>query len=192
MLGALVGLTAWAAMPEPTAALTCATAPNGAELAIRSGWPEAAPLDHVLIATILEIQPVNGDAGTWGEVLTVNIDAMLRGDLPPSTVEIFNPPLGSPGWPWFTPGGQFLIAAHANGGEASGGRISTNLCAPNEEITSADRFQELVALSAEPRLADTAMRPVSPLPFAGVGLVLLGLTLATVRRRSMRSNDRVH
>lgn len=191
ILGTLVGLSAWTVQADSALGLSCATPPNGAELAITSGWPEAAPLDYVVIATIRDIQPVNGDSGTWGEVLVVRVDAVLRGDLSLSTTEIFNPPLGSPGWPWFTAGGQFLIGAHASS-EGTGGRISTNLCAPNEEIASPDRFHELVALSAEPRLSNTAMPRPGSFPTWGLGLVVLGCAITIAARRSMGGRDNVH
>jgi hypothetical protein len=118
-------------------------------------------------------------------VLGIHVDAVLRGDLPMSTSAIFNPPLGASGWIGFRPGAQFLIAANPNY-DGTDGQLSTFLCAPNEEITSPDRFAELVSLSAEPRLSDTALPTSSPLPWWGLALLLLGVTLGVAARSNRR------
>jgi hypothetical protein len=186
-----VSLTGWPGSTSSAAGLTCATPANGAELAIRTGWPEAKPLEHVVIATIREIQPENGDAGTWGEVLTVDVDAVLRGDLPLSTLEIFNAPLGASGWVGFRPGAQYLIAA-GPASEGTGGRPATSLCAPNEEITSPDRFAELVSFATEPRLSNTALPSRSALTGWGIALLLVAFTLGVVTRRSMKTDGLIH
>lgn len=188
---AVFGVSISAFLTSPAAGLTCATPPDGAELAIRSGWPEAAPFEFVVIATIRDITPANGDASTWGEVLEIHVEAVLRGDLPMSTSAIFNPPLGASGWPGFRAGAQFLIAANPNF-DGTDGQLSTSLCAPNEEITSAERFDELVSFSAEPRLSDTALPTNSALPWWGVALLLLSLTIGVHVRRNRRSDDSVH
>ncbi len=152
--------TAAALAPGRTAALSCGTLPGDEEIAITSGWPQAAPMEHVFIATVLSIRADRGDANTWGEWLTVRIDAVLRGDLPVATTEVFNPSLGSGGWIGFSVGSQFLIAAYSKVTfEGSDRPISTWQCAPNEKITSVQRFNELVALSADPRISNTAMPP---------------------------------
>jgi hypothetical protein len=159
--------------------------PGDEEIAITSGFPQAAPMEHVFIATVLDIRSERGDADTWGEWLTVRMDAVLRGDLPLTTSEVFNPPLGSGGWIGFTVGSQFLIAAHPSFDEDDGW-ISTWQCAPNEEITSVERFAALVALSANPLIADTGMPPpdppISPLQIAGLALVAAAVVVATRRR----------
>lgn len=188
---AVFGVSISAAVTSHAAGLTCATPPDGAELAIRSGWPEVAPFEFVVIATIRDITPANGDASTWGEVLGIHVEAVLRGDLPMSTSAIFNPPLGASGWLGFRPGAQFLIAAHPNF-DGTDGQLSTFLCAPNEEITSPERFNELVSFSAEPRLSDTAVPPNSALPRWGVTLLLLGTALGIAVRRNRRSHGSVH
>ena len=173
------------------AGLSCASAPDAAELAITSGWPEASPVEFVVIGTIRDIRPQNGDSATWGEVLTIDVDAVLRGDLPSSALEIFNPPLGSAGWLGFRPGAQYLIAANPSS-EGTGGRVSTFLCAPNEEITSTDRFAELVSFAAKPRLPNTAIQPTSTTVGLGYALILMGITLGMIGRRRMRADDRFH
>ena len=181
-----ISATAWPDSTSPAAGLTCATPANGAELAIRTGWPEAEPFEFVVIATIREIQPENRDAGTWGEVLTIDVEAVLRGDLPLTTLEIFNPPLGASGWVGFRTGAQYLIAAGPPS-EGTGGRPVTSLCAPNEEITSPDRFAELVSFATEPRLSNTAMPSRSALIGWGIALLLAALALGVVTRRSMKT-----
>jgi hypothetical protein len=170
-------------------ALTCAPHPdNVAELVIRSGYPEDAPHEDVVIATIEDIRPEGGDAFTFGETLIVRIDAVLRGGLPLTTREIYNPPLGVSGWPGFTQGGQFLIAAGPAVWEGIGDVVSTSLCAPNEQITSRDRFDQLVFMSTNPILPATSL-PAPTSSFAavgvGLGLVLVGIALA-VRRTITR------
>jgi hypothetical protein len=186
-----MSLAAWTGFASPAAGLTCAKPPNGAELAIRSGWPEAAPFEHVVIATIRAIQPENGDAGTWGEVLTVDVDAVLRGDLPLSSIEIFNPPLGLSGWLGFRPGAQYLIAVNPPS-EGTGGRPATSLCAPNELITSPDRFAELLSFAAEPRLSNTAVPRGTPLIGWGIAMLLVALALRVIAGRSMKSDGHIH
>jgi LPXTG-motif cell wall-anchored protein len=171
-------------------ALTCASHPDdAAELVIGSGYPERGPYEHVVIATVLNIEPVNGDAGSFGQVLTVELDAVLRGDLPLSTPEIFNPSLGLAGWPWFNIGRQYLIPAHPNF-DGDDGRVSTFLCAPIEEISSPDRFRELVSFSPNPVLPNTSVTPPSPLPAAG--LVLLLIAAAVAARRRIGTDDHLH
>ena len=177
---------------DPTLGISCARLPDDLQVAITSGWPPAAPADHVVIATITDLRAERGDASTWGEHLTVRIDAVLRGNLPLATIEIFNPPLGTSGWPDFRIGGQFLIVAHPDA--SNGGRISTWLCPPNEEITSVERFNQLVALSLDPRISDTAMSPPEP-PFGWqqpAGLVLISLAVVFIARRSMSVHDGLH
>jgi hypothetical protein len=185
MLGILA--TAVVLAPGRTAALTCATMPGDEAIAITSGWPQAAPMEHVFIATVLGIRPERGDANTWGEWLTLRMDAVLRGDLPLATIDVFNPPLGSGGWIGFSVGSQFLIAASPQvTADGSDRLISTWQCAPNEKITSVERFDELVALSADPRISNTAMPPPDPpitLPqVAGLALVATAVVLAARRR----------
>ena len=148
---ALVALTA----TMQVAGLSCGPTEGFADEMVRDGWPQAAPYEHVVIATVLEVRPERDDSATWGEVLHVRLDAVLRGNLPLTTTEIFNPPLGGSGWIGFRAGGQYLIGAH-DPDEASGGRVPTFLCAANEEITSEARFTEFVSYAAAPRLPDTA------------------------------------
>ena len=193
MLGILA--TALALAPGRTAALSCATMPGDEEIAITSGWPQDAPMEHVFIATVLGIRAERGDANTWGEWLTVRVDAVLRGDLPLATTEVFNPSLGSGGWIGFSVGSQFLIAASPQATvDGSDRPISTWQCAPNEEITSVERFNELVALSVDPRISNTAMPPPNPptnLPqVAGLALVATAVVLAA--RRRMGDDGSVH
>lgn len=181
----LLGICAAGVIASSTTGLTCGRTPDDLEVAITSGWPQASPADHVVIATITDILPERGDAFTWGERLTVQIDAVLRGDLPLMTLEIFNPPLGAAGWPDFRVGGQFLIVAHPD--TSNGGRLSTWLCPPNEEISSIERFNHLVAMAASPRISNTAMPP-PPAPivlFQATGLVLIGLAVSLVVRGRM-------
>ena len=187
--------TAVVLAPGRTAALSCGTLPGDEEIAITSGWPQDAPMEHVFIATVLGIRADRGDANTWGEWLTVRIDAVLRGDLPLATTEVFNPSLGSGGWIGFSVGSQFLTAASPQATADGGDRpISTWQCAPNEEITSVERFNELVALSADPRISNTAMPPPDPpikLPqVAGLALVAAAVVLAV--RRRMGDDGSVH
>jgi hypothetical protein len=168
VLGSLV------AAPAPAEALTCAITEGAAEALIRDGWPPAAPYEYALIVTVIEITPERGDSGSYGEVLRVRTDAVLRGDAPLSTVEIFNPPLGIAGWPDFAPGHQYFIGANPPS-ESTGGRIQTFLCAPNEEITTRARFAELLSYSAHPMLPSTAVSPPSRGEWLGVILVLASL-----------------
>ena len=193
MLGILA--TALALAPGRTAALSCGTLPGDEEIAITSGWPQDAPMEHVFIATVLGIRADRGDASTWGEWLTVRMDAVLRGDLPLATTEVFNPSLGSGGWIGFSVGSQFLIAAYSKSTvDGSERPISTWQCAPNEKITSLERFNELVALSADPLISNTAMPPPDPptnLPqVAGLALVATAVVLAA--RRRMGGDGSVH
>lgn len=170
----------------PTAGLSCAPSEGFEDEMIRDGWPEAAPYQYVVIATIDDIQPERGDSATWGEVLRVQINAVLRGDLALTTTEIFNPPLGSAGWLGFEVGHQYLIGAHPPQ-EGSGGRISTFLCAANEEVTSQARFDELVSYSGAPVLSDTALEP--PRRGMELGWLLLGASAclaAGMRERRTR------
>lgn len=190
-LGAALVITVSAGVTGHVAGLTCATPVDGAELAITSGWPDAAPFEFVVIGTIRDIQAERGDAATWGEVLSLDVDAVLRGDLPLSALEIFNPPLGSAGWLGFRPGAQYLIAANPSS-EGTGGRVSTFLCAPNEEISSPERFAELVSFAAEPRLPDTAMPSTSSAAGWGYALVLLDITLGAIGRRRMQADGCSH
>jgi len=187
--------TALALAPGGAAGLSCGTLPGDEEIAITSGWPQAAPMEHVFIATVLGIRAERGDANTWGEWLTVRMDAVLRGNLPLATIEVFNPSLGSGGWIGFSVGSQFLIAAYPNVTvDGSDRPISTWQCAPNEKIASVERFNELVAFSADPRISNTAMPPPDPpisLPqVAGLALVVTGLVLAA--RRRMGGDGSVH
>lgn len=187
--------TGLALAPGRTAALSCGTLPGDEEIAITSGWPQDAPMEHVFIATVVGIRADRGDAQTWGEWLTVRMDAVLRGDLPLATTEVFNPSLGSGGWIGFSVGRQFLIAAYTNVTiEGSDRPISTWQCAPNEEIRTVERFNELVALSADPRISNTAMPPPGPpadlLQVAGLALVATSVVLAA--RRRMGGDGSVH
>jgi|SRR5687768_3285201 len=192
-LGILAAALALA--PGRAAALSCGTLPGDEEIAITSGWPQDAPMEHVFIATVLGIRAERGDANTWGEWLTVRMDAVLRGDLPTATTDVFNPSLGSGGWIGFSVGSQFLIAASRQvTADGSDRPISTWQCAPNEKITSVERFNELVALSADPRISNTAMPPPAPpinLPqVAGLALVATAVVLAA--RRRMGGDGSVH
>ena len=83
---------------SPAFALTCEPSEGHAEEAIRSGWPPDAPHEYVFIATIGRISPVKGDSDTWGDIVEIRVDAVLRGDLPFATTELYNPPLDYSGW----------------------------------------------------------------------------------------------
>ena len=197
MAVAVLGIlaTALALAPGRTAALSCGTMPGDEEIAIISGWPQDAPMEHVFIATVLGIRAERGDAQTWGEWLTVRMDAVLRGDLPLATTEVFNPSLGSGGWIGFSVGSQFLIAASPQATAGGSDRpISTWQCAPNEKITSVERFNELVALSAAPRISNTAMPPPGP-PIGllqAAGLALVATSVVLTARRRMGGDGSVH
>lgn len=172
------------------AGLSCARLPGDLEEAIRSGWPAGAPSDYALIGTITGLTEERGDANTWGETLTVRVDAVLRGELPLSEIQIYNPPTGAAGWVGFAAGRQYFIVAS----DAEDGRISTWACPPNEEVTSTDRFAELVAISLAPRVSNTAMTaPEAPTaPLALTGVVLISLAMLAAVRRSMQGHDRFH
>jgi hypothetical protein len=166
--------------PTPVVGLSCGPRHGFEDEMIRDGWPEAAPYDYVVIATIDDIQPERGDSGTWGEVLRVRIDAVLRGDVPLATTEIFNPPLGSSGWLGFEVGHRYLIGARPPA-EGTGGRIYTFLCAARA------RFDELVSYSAHPVLSDTALEP--PGRVAELGWLLVGAALSLAAWRQISSAD---
>jgi hypothetical protein len=109
---------------------------------------------------------------------------VLRGHLSLATTELFNPPLGVYGWPSFEVGGQYLIAASASD-PGTPGQVVTSLCAPNEQITARARFDELIALSEAPILADTAL-PVrsNDASTGGWILIVVAALLALSIRRS--------
>ena len=153
---ATVGCASLLLVTGPAAGLTCGPTKGYQDEAIQSGWPPDAPHEHVVIATIGDIRPIQGDSASWGEILHVRLDAVLRGDLPLDTSQIFNPPLGSSGWIPFRAGRQYLIAAHPPS-EGTYGAVQTFLCSPNEEVTSVDQFNMLVSYADDPVLADTAM-----------------------------------
>jgi hypothetical protein len=178
---AAVTLGAVSAVLIPTAAigLTCANTPNGAELAIAGGWPQDAPYDYVLIGVVSVRDPIRGDAATWGEHLTVDVQAVLLGDGISSVAKILNPPTGSAGWTPFREGRRFLIA-----GYVTDDGLTTFLCTPNERITSQARAEELIALARQPTAPDTASRAeadVSPV-VTGIGFVVLAAAIAVARR----------
>lgn len=148
---------AWILLGASSAvALTCEPSEGHAREAIRSGWPPDAPHEFVFIATIGQTRPIKGDSHTWGDIVEIHVDAVLRGDLPLATTELYNPPLDASGWGPFRGGGQYLIAANPSA-EDTPGDVHTFMCSPNEEITTTDRFQELIAHSDAPVLADTAL-----------------------------------
>ena len=171
---------------SPAAALTCEPSEGHAREAIRSGWPPDAPHEFVFIATIGQISPVKGDSHTWGDIVEIRVDAVLRGELPLATTELYNPPLDASGWGPFRSGGQYLIAANPSA-EDTPGHVYTFMCAPNEEITTARRFHELIAYSDSPTLADTALPvrgfdPSGPGWFLAADAVVVGIvTLARSR-----------
>lgn len=176
---------------QRAAALTCGIERDAAEQAIVAGWPEADPYEYVFIATVLHVVPEQGGAGSSGEVLTIRIDAVLRGDLPLTTDRVFNPPLGSSGWLGFERGHEYLIAARPNWNDDDG-RVSTFLCTPNEEITSRERFAELVALAADPRLPDTALERGSVVRGIGMTVLAGAAVLAIAQLRTMRRRGLLH
>lgn len=155
----------------PVGAIVCEPSEGHEEEAIRTGWPPDAPYEFMLIATIEEVHAIRGDRETWGELIDMRIDAVLRGDLPLATNELHNPGLGTYGWETFEVGGQYLIAASASTAETPGD-VYTSGCAPNEEVTSTARFDELVSYSAAPVLADTAS-PVHSGRMAQLGWMLV-------------------
>lgn len=177
--------SAWLVLgASPAAALTCEPSEGHAREAIRSGWPPDAPHEFVFIATIGQISPIKGDSHTWGDIVEIRVDAVLRGDLPLATTELYNPPLGSSGWGPFRSGGQYLIAANPSRQDTPG-HVYTFMCSPNEEITTDDRFQELIAYSDTPVLADTAL-PVRGFDPATPGWLLLAAAVLGVAALSGR------
>jgi len=177
---ALVG-AAWVTLlllPGRAAALTCgitASMPtNSAELAIAGGWPDD-PYYVVLIGIVLGIDPEQGDAGTFGETLTVQVEGVLVGTTRGRTVEIFNPPLGGSGWIGFEVDGQYLIAAYED--EEHG--LLTFLCTPNQPVESRERFDQLVSLAEAPLVPDTSMVQAAP-AIQGWPAVVLGVLVGFI------------
>ncbi len=177
----------------PVTALTCgitATMPaNSAELAIAGGWPDD-PYDAVVIGAITGIRSVQGDAGTFGETLTVDLEAVLIGPKTRGAVEIFNPPLGSAGWIGFEVGTRYLIAAYAD--EEHG--LSTFLCTPNQRVDTRERFEQLISVAEHPFVPDTATNTAAPdvlgLPAAILGGLLLVTSLITLLRAPLPASQR--
>lgn len=171
---------------SPAGAVVCDPPPGQAAEAIQTGWPPDAPHEFVFVATIREITPVQGDSHAWGEIVELRVDAVLRGDLPLAIIDLYNPPLGASGWGPFRTGGQYLIAANPSP-RGMPGYVMTTLCSPNEEVTTEARLQELLAYSAAPVLADTAVSGPE-LETAILGWTFLGgsvaLAITTVGRRA--------
>ncbi len=167
------------------AALSCgitASMPtNSAELAIAGGWPDD-PYDVVLIGIVLGIDPEQGDAATFGETLTVQVEAVLVGTTRGRTVEIFNAPLGAAGWIGFEDDGRYLIAAYED--EQHG--LSTFLCTPNQPVASRERFDQLVSLAEAPLVPDTSMVQAAP-AIQGWPAIVLGVLVGFIAlRRALR------
>ncbi len=165
VLGAALLLVA----PAPSTGLVCEPADGHIAEAIQSGWPPDAPHEFVFIATVREVP---GDSRTWGHIVEIHVDAVLRGDLPLTTTQLYNPPLDASGWGPFRSGAQYLISANSSDHDMPG-QVFTTRCSPNEEIRTADRFHELIEYAETPLLADTAM-PVNRFDPATLGWLLLG------------------
>lgn len=144
------------AAPTPTTSLVCEPAAGHIAEAIQSGWPPDAPHAFVFIATVGEITPIKGDSHTWGDIVQIRVDGVLRGDLRLTTTQLYNPPLDASGWGPFRSGAQYLISANPSEQDMPG-QVYTTMCSPNEQITSAARFNELIAYAETPLLADTAL-----------------------------------
>ena len=177
----LLGAALVALGTESAASVVCEPAEGHTQEAIQTGWPPDAPYEYVLVATIQHVRPLRGDPDTWGQMLEIRVEAVLRGDLPLSTSKLYNPPLGVYGWQPFRVGRQYLIAA---GPSANGtpGEIFTSRCAPNEEITTRERFDELVGYSERPILADTAL-PTENSGTTLTGWLLVGVAAGIAFRR---------
>lgn len=166
----------------PAAGLTCAESgetPGVIEAVMEGTHPRSGTWEVIAAGTVTAVAPHNGDYGTWGADVTLQVRYWLRGD-GGSTLEFYDPPAGSSGI-GFEVGADYLVLASHNDAED---RLETFLCDLTYRLENYERVEQL-ANRFGATIPDTAVLTApAPLSIAGWVLVAIAGGAWSITRRT--------
>ena len=171
-----------AAGPPSTLALTCGESgetPGVIESVLDGTHGRAEQWQVIAAGTVTSIEPLNGDYGSFGAWVQMNVAYWFRGGDQP-TLTFYDPPAGISGVGFEIQGRYLVLASDDLDWE---GRLATGLCELTHRLADFRRMEQL-ANEFGGTIPDTALpsRGNSPWQLAGTGVLLLALAIASHTR----------
>lgn len=164
--------------PPSAVALTCGESgetPGVIESVLDGTHGRAEQWQVIAAGTVTSVEPLNGDYGSFGAWVQMNVAYWFRGGDEP-TLRFYDPPAGISGVGFEIEGRYLVLASYDLNWE---GRLATGLCSLTHRLADFRRMKQL-ANDFGATIPDTALPSGGNAPLlAGIVALLLALAIAS-------------